>query len=482
MNKLNKNSKLITLKIDKKVETTRTGKCSILGTKIPFPAYVPEIKGSEDWGVFIKNINLFPEKWPVMVQAGYWKKLASSVPLVTLNLDLDTAKAIKEHHFIFYEPPELYSFKIVSLLLKHSFSGNSSTARSFWKHVKEGDYEKALMLLPAFERKFAKAIWPYVLGKLKKETQEQSSTKLSDYRRILESVWLSIDQEYITKLNSLMFETPNLGSTSFIPPMPLLKSTSTAEMISQVLRMNRASGFLVSEKLKELTKDGPSKVSISAPWLHLYLDTSCFEASSEDKGHFGLQGIIQLVESSFNSQVHVGITLTINGIENLKSEQTKKNRLISAIENLDDFAVSHGVPLYLPRSGYYGMELLDYGVEFFGSLLSGGLRYSSGGAFDLQEEYGKTAVYGTGDLNLSDLESYLKNNKELPYLANLPSTIPEEWLLKPVIFRTNFSKPRRIATHTREVREIAESVKKGIPKPAYNYLVRIHEAGGPLYV
>lgn len=471
--------------VKEKVETARNGICNIKGKEISFPAYIPEIKGEEDWVVFYRNMDYLPEKWPIMVQAGFLRNLMSSIPS-TFDVDLITSRAILERHFILYEPMEIYSFKLIYPLLNHSFYGSLSTSRNFPKRVREKDKEAALSLIPPFERKFIEAVWAFVEEYYDKEAKVVQKAKVSDYRHLFEGVWSKIDLEYMTKLKSMMLEAQNLKSTSFIPPVPLLKSTSSQEIVQQVVRMNRASGFLASGNLNIPLEGGVTKVNVSLPWHSLYIDSSCFRPESDEKGHISSQEIIKIVRLSFNSRAHIGISLTINGIEHLKTDLTQKSQLLKLIEDLDDFAFSRGVPLFIPRSGYYGMELIDYGVEFFGSILNGRLKYSAGGRTtdenDKTDKYGITAVYDVGDLNFVKLEEYLQNNGELPHLGNLPNTLPNGAVLNDSDFRINFSKPRRIATHVREVKEIANAIKEGSLKPAFNYLTRIQNAGVNQYI
>lgn len=478
--------KLVQLKVEEKTESARIGKCYFFDKELTFPAYIPEIKGEEDWKVFHRHMNLLPESWPVMIQSGFLSQFLSSLPQVTIELDAKTALAVRERHFIFYEPMEIYSFKLIRPLLSHSFAGSSSIAGNFSKNVKDRDQNSALSLLPLFERSFIKAVWGHIEGYYAREDSQKVVTKRNEYSKALESVWASIDQEYFAKINSMMFEAPNLASSSFIPPVPLLRSSSPKGLQSQVIRMNRASGFLFSETLKKLPLDGPTKVRIALPWYSLYVDASCFDAKSNDKEQLQYKELMKIVESSFDARWHIGISVTVNRIEDIKKDRASKNQFLSFIESLDDFALSHGVPLFMPRSGYYGMEMLDYGVEFFSSMLSGNLKYSSGGDSgdekDPTAKYGKTAVYETGDLTFEKLLKYLETNKELPKVGNLPSRLPIGNVIGDMDFRLHFSKPRRIATHVREVKEISDEIRTGRPRAAFNYLTRIQNAGMNQYI
>ncbi len=129
------------------------------------------------------------------------------------------------------------------------------------------------------------------------------------------------------------------------------------------------------------------------------------------------------------------------------------------------------------------MEMLDYGVTFFSSLLSGAPTYprNRGMSENEEDQYGKTAVYRAGDLPLDDLKIYLHSNHALPTVEGLPSRPTEEMLKDPDLFRMTFSKPMRLGTHGRELTEIAKAIDKGTRHPALRYLEDMSAAGGNRY-
>ena len=113
-----RHSNLINLKVEKKTDTARTGKYSIRGVEFQFPSYIPELKGEEDWKVFMNHPDLLPKNSPIILPSGHWASLVTSIPLPTLDYDISVAKAIRDHHLIFFEPPEIYSYKLPQILLR----------------------------------------------------------------------------------------------------------------------------------------------------------------------------------------------------------------------------------------------------------------------------------------------------------------------------------------------------------------------------
>ena len=197
----------------------------------------------------------------------------------------------------------------------------------------------------------------------------------------------------------------------------------------------------------------------------------------------GVSTISEIAKASFDTKGHVGIALTMHSLSKTMTDGARKERLVWLVEDLDEFASSRGVPMLLPRSGYWGMEFLDHGVNFVSSLLSGRSMYPNTRGMPERDEdkYGKTAVYRAGDLSYKELMDYLARNQELPPAAGLMSRPTAEMLVDPQTFRMQFSKPRRLATHARELDEIAKAINKGTRRPALAYLQDMAASGGKRY-
>jgi len=148
------------------------------------------------------------------------------------------------------------------------------------------------------------------------------------------------------------------------------------------------------------------------------------------------------------------------------------------VEEISDFGLSHGVPLFLPRGGYYAFEMIDHGAAFFGSLLSGNPRYPMipGGSDDPDNKFGKLLIYGEGEFPFEKVKPALESRKELPLIPGLPSKPTKEQLSNDRIWRAQVSKPRRIGTHVREVNELVNDLRqKGTRNPALRYLERLQQ-------
>ncbi len=476
------------VKIEKRVETALRGKCSLVGRETRFPGYVAEVKGPEDWSVIAHHHHLRSENWPIMVPTGHWPALIRSIPGAFTTFEPDLRDLIQTHHFIFYDPPELYRYSMPLTLISHALRGNRSQARRYWAEaIEEDDAQAALGRLPEFQRRFVEAQWDLAIWqkfqqprKTKWKTLKQPSRPSKTAR--LDAVWSSVDQEYLRHIQEMLEEASVLPSASFIPPVPALKASSSQAQRQQVVRMNRASAFLTRSRY-QLTTATRNPKNMAWPWLSLYIDSSCVGPGSEKEKATGDRKLLEIIRSSFDTRAHVGIAMTIHPWNNLKNVRDTKDRLLRLLEDLVDFTSARGVPILLPRSGYYGLEMLDHGVTFFGSRLSGAPKYPSnpGMSKNPLHSFGRAAVYRTGDLSVKEVRNYLKTHKDLPPIRGLPSRPSAEMLEAPRIYRRYFSKPMRIGTHSRELGEISRAIGKGTRSPALRYLEDMAAAGKRYY-
>ncbi len=477
------------IKIEKKVEAAARGKCVLVKREVSFPGFVPEVKGPEDWRAVIRSNQADSPKWPIILPSGHWEALMRSIPEILRVYEPSLAQLIQSRHFIFYDPPELFRFVMPLTLISFGLRASVSQARRFWTlAIEEDDKESALGMLPEFERKFVEPQWDLALWqkykqpRIKEWPSVKKPAKPESTPRV-DGVWDSIDQEYFSKVQEAMDEASILPSASFIPLVPVLKASSSEQRRAQVRQMNRAAAYLSRQRYKLVNWSG-GQTNVAWPWLSLYIDPSCCDAGSDDKAATGVEKISELAKASFDSKAHVGIALTVYSLGSAKKDSTRKERLIWLVEDLDEFASSRGVPILLPRSGYPGLELLDYGVRFFSSLLSGAATYPhSRGMSDREEDqYGKTAVYRVGDLSFEELKDYLTANKELPPVRGVPSRPTDLMMKDPPTFRAEFSKPARLGTHARELDEISKAIDKGTRRPALRYLEDMASAGGKSYL
>lgn len=460
--------------IEKQVETARIGKVFLVNKLIDFPAYISEIKSGEDLKAVLNYNEHFPKTWPISIHSGHYVNIMKSMPEM-LTGDSVIQNLLLNRHFIFYEPNEFYRYCMPLPLVSHVFKGNISQTRRFWKKaLEEGDRDAALKMIPIFERRFLEPLWDRLIYQKYQDCSDKRKKKIIEPQKPdgypkLDQIWLKIDNEYFDKVIKGLHEASIPKSASYIPPVMRLVSSSDQTERNMVVRMNKASAFLWNKKIK----------SKAMPWLSIYADHSCFsiDASNSDKTDY--QYLEEVIQQSFDSRAHVGIAVTITGWENIKKYDSSKSNLIAFIQDISDFASLYGVPLFLPRGGYYALEMIDQGAAFFGSLLNGNPRYPPrpGGSADPYNKYGKIIVYRGGEWSFNKMKTFLKNKKnELPKVPGLPRRPYPEYLDDDKRWRINYSKPMRMGVHSREINEIVNDMKKrGTRKPAKRYLEGITE-------
>jgi len=463
--------------IEKKVEHTWVGKTYLMGLEVPYPAYIPEVKADEDWHAVLLYDDYIPKGWVISFHSGYWNRVCGpllSIPEQRKNL----MKIVLSRPILFYEPPEFYRFVMPLPLISHALRGSIGNIKKFWKKaIDERDKEGALSLLPEFERKFIEAQWEQTLYHKWKMISEKRRSKVDpvkkpEDRAYVHNVWMrEIELSDIwSKVTEGLQEAEKVKYGSYIPPSPPLFSTSNKKDREHIKNIIRSIAYLRNIKLKRCK---------SNPWLSLYIDQTCFSKTitgGDEKT--GVAEIAEIVNDSFDSRVHAGISLTITGWKSIKNEDSSKRNLNWLIEEISDFGLTQGVPLFLPRGGYYAFEMIDHGVAFFGSLLSGNPQYPRmpGGSDDPDMKFGKLVVYGEGEYNFEKIKHSLQEGRELPKIDGLSSKPTSTQLSNDKIWRTQVSKPRRMGTHVREINEIVKDIKqRGTRSPALRYLERFKQ-------
>lgn len=462
-------------KVTKQVQSTRIGNVFLVDKEVNFPAYIPEIKSGEDLKAVMNYEQHFPETWPISISSSHFRQVFESMPEMHTDESVQIQNLLLNRHFIFYEPNELYRYTMPLTLVSHVFAGNISRTRRFWRYaLTENNKAKALNMLPPFERKFIEAEWPHTIYHKYNDCSEkrQESIKKPDKPTDwphLERVWHQINDEYFDKILRGLKEADNVPSASYIPPTPRLVASSDKSERERVVMMNRATSFLWKNRAD----------TDAMPWLSLYVDQSCFTRDTFDGDQTGPDELQKVIQDSFSSRAHVGISITISGWEQIKESDSAKRKLIYFMKDAADYASQYGAPLYLPRGGYYAFEMIDHGAAFFGSLLNGNEKYSKkrGGPADADMRYGKLAVYRSGNWSFDKVKRFLRDeSNEFPPVPGLPNRPYPHDLKKAKRFRINYSKPMRIGIHTREVNELINAVKNnGTLNPALRYLETISE-------
>jgi hypothetical protein len=463
------------LKIEKKVEHTWIGKTNLMGKEVPYPTYIPEIKSLEDWHTVVSYSKYIPEDWPLSFHSGYWNRL--SEPILSLPNERDELiKIATSRPIIFYEPHEFYRFTMPLPLISHALRGSVVNIKKFWKAtLEEKNKDAALSLLPEFERKFIEAQWEQARYHKWQSISEKRQKKIEAIKKpddnvSVSDVWINKIElsDVWSKVTEGLQEAEKVKFGSYVPPVPPLFSTSDKKVRSQIKNIIRAIAFLRLHKLNKCKAN---------PWFSLYVDQTCFlKTVTGGDEKTGVAEIAEIVNDTFDSRVHVGIALTITGWKNIKEQDTAKRNLKWLIEELSDFGFSKGVPLYLPRGGYYAFEMIDHGAAFFGSLLSGNPFYPRfpGGSDDPDVKFGKLVIYGDGEYTFDKIKHTLQQGKELPKIDGLNSHPTSVQLSDDRIWRTQVSKPRRVGTHIREIKEIVNDIKsRGTRDPALRYLERL---------
>ena len=461
--------------IERKVEHAWIGKAYLMGQEVSYPAYVPEIKGNEDWYAALSYEEYIPKGWPISFHSGYWNRICGALLSVREQRDKILNVALSRP-IIFYEPHEFYRFTMPLPLISHALRGSIANIKKFWKAaLDEKDKERALLMLPEFERKFIEAQWNQMIYHKWKTSSEKRRSKIGsikkpEERAYVSNVWMrKIELSDIwSKATEGLQEAEKVKFGSYVPPAPPLFSTSDKKDRNQIKNIIKSIAYLRNNKLKRCK---------SNLWLSLYVDQTCFSKTimgGDEKT--GVAEIAGIVNDTFDSRVHVGIALTITGWKSIKEDVSSKRNLKWLIEELSDFGFAHGIPIFLPRGGYYAFEMIDHGAAFFGSLLSGNPTYpkTPGGSDVPDAKFGKLVVYGEGECTFEKIKRVLQDGKELPKIVGLSSRPTITQLSNDRLWRSQVSKPRRIGTHTREIKEVIKDIKlKGNRSPALRYLERL---------
>lgn len=460
------------------------GTLRIHGKEIATPSFVLEIANIEDFETMIRNCHLLKEPHIVAVGAYRWVQLTQSIPTVVDDeLSTKSRNMVSLNHIVTYEAPELYRYLMPRKLLTHALRGDGNKKKKFWKLALVDDSkEEALALLPAFEREFVRNQWDLLRWQHYSDMERLEAKSLEDVKvkperpedsPDPESAWSNVSESYIEHVTKGLLECQGMNtSSSFVPGMRTLKAGSEKYVQNQVKKSNRASAFIWRNVL-----DGPAFPN-GRPWFHLSLDSSVFTKNGDVST--GPDDVLSILDASLDPSAHCGICVTMTGWQKAWQEGKPRNRLESFFTELSDVAFTRRVPTYAARSKWVGLDLMDKGLTFAGTLLNGNelISRSSGGIdANSPNAFGTVPIYG--HCVEADVQSLFEENSvwgklqnpiELHRFDSIESKCDPALQYDAERFRKEFAKPRRIATHTQEAREIREALNRGVFKPGREYI------------
>ncbi len=442
---------------------------------IPSPVYIPELKGAEGLHALLDHVDALDQTNPIMVPAAKWSWLRDKPGIKTRTNDRGTyvgdeeIQELEENHpLVFYDPPELYNYKLTKTLTNYLFKHSTWDKEYFESLLTQGKHSDAFRELPEFIHPFLHANINRLLEEVDGAAQVSPTDKKID---TTQEAWISLEPEHFeTYFQVLAAQADERPSSVVIPPVPQMSRNFSDELVEAWRRSN--------EKMAEAVagKDSDS-------YFHLYMDYQSLDPNASDDT---ASECLQVLEQALEEGDYAGIALTVHQ-PNKIWQTNRAARMQTFVEDLSDIGSEVGLPIISPRSEWFGSFITDLGVQGFSSLLNGAWqysRYSSGGGPTGADKYGSTMIPNEARaLKLraqdeDDLEGYLDANGSLPNVKGLPSVPPtydesgsnvkEKFGTSPE-FRKTFGKPRRLA-HVAEAQQFREDRADGVTNPAREYL------------
>jgi hypothetical protein len=437
-------------------------------TGIQAPFFIPELTGPEDLEALLNGLPALDENNPVMVPGYRWQDIRSKPTFKDKRSEIK--RLLSTHPFFYYEPVELYRFKMPMHLVTYAFQGNRSKSREFYKQTRKGEVDQAISMLPTFFQPFLEA----QIERLLEKTDDADPDDAPDTknRKIHES-WRDerADKGFTEYFDYLVEDAQRSPNVSVIPPVPPILASSDRDAVTRTFGVNRYMTSLCEKK-----GSGMSGNRVYS-YFHLYIDQGAFKSGSNKS-----QQIISKLKDEIVEFDYAGVAVTISNYDRAWENGLEKS-IEKFVNRVSNIAGQQDLPVTLPRSNWYGAYLTDSGVQSFSSPLNGNERkhQRSTGGMGKKARYGTVAMYGEAfDLNVSQLETVLERNGQVHDVDHLPSEPPtfapeeREWKQKfgkARQFRVEFAKPRRLV-HSQEAREFREDIKAGVPNPAEHYFRR----------
>lgn len=449
-------------------------------THIETPIYSPEVKSDEDLTVLLRNGLALDDGSPILVPGYTWHSIRSRTKFQTLTSQIQDL--VRNHPILYREPVELFRFRRPRRLVSYGLGADRGRSGRFYKHLRGHRFDKAIGMLPEF-------IQPFVEVQMERLLELEDVDVPSEYKNTLQSTTNGWNDKranqgwpnYFADIAKDAKKSPNAG---VVPPVPPIRASSNQSVIDQAMGANH--GMVNTCRKINAGRFG----SPIYPYLHIYTDYSVLKDTTNND--FRIVDAIRqeirdrdeessLTEVGDGGVSYQGVVLTITNLSNVW-ESNMVVRLEQFVEQIETAAREYGLPVMMPRSGWYGLYLTDLGIQNFSSLLNGNETYSQRGRGGITTEakFGKTPFYGTAiEPSAPDTYRMLKNTGGTVHpVAGLPNEPPtfdpsasnwENRLGDPEQYRKEFGKPRRLV-HAQEAREIRASKTKGRNRPAKQYL------------
>lgn len=435
---------------------------------IEAPFYCPEIKGPEGLESLLTVHGALDSHNPIVVPGYRWQDIRSKPSFKDQKREIK--RLISQHPIYYYEPVELFRYTQPKNLVTYAFQGSRSSSREFYQRIRKGNMKSAVGMLPEFFQPFLEAQLERLIEKTDRATVPPS---ISTKNKKIHEAWRDkrADQGFQTYFDYLVDDAVKQPNVSIVPPVPPILASSGKDTINRTRGVNRYMTRLCESKTSSLS--GNRVYS----YFHIYIDQGAFKSSSQNN-----RKVISALESELEEYDYAGVAITISNYD-----RAWNNNLAPTLEKFVTAATNisrdHDLPVFLPRSSWYGAHLTDFGVQGFSSLMNGNVQYTqrASGGMSPEAKYGTVPVYGhAAEVNVSKLESYLRQNGEMHKIDGLPSEPPtfnpNESTVKKKFgsardFRIQFGKARRL-THVQEAREFRQDKQAGIPQPARRYFER----------
>lgn len=436
---------------------------------IEAPFYTPEVSGPEGLQALLYAKEALESQNPIIVPGYRWQDIRSKPRFREVSQEI--RELVTEHPLLYYEPVELFRYTRPQKLVTYALRGDQSRSRAFYNDLRNGEFEKAIQSLPRFFQPFVEAQMKSLLESKDIEVppryQSQSSGKVHEAWRDKRA-----DSGFTRYFETLANDAGNAPNATLIPPVPPVMKSTGQDVISRTLGFNSYMQQLAATKYNEASSGSTTS------YLHFYMDQGVFEPENNDND----RRVMKAIRSEIQNSAYAGIALTISNIEKVWAKGNEKS-LERFIADITSFARQEHLPVIMPRSGYYGMQLTDHGIQAFSNMMNGNLTYNRrGGGISERAKYGTVPIYGEAvDVNAEQLDQVLSRNAgNVHDVAGIPSSPPtynraaqsyKDKFGKANQFRIQFGKPRRMV-HVKEVKELRDGLRRGTAQPARRYLER----------
>lgn len=444
---------------------------------IEAPSYIPEIGSAEDLHVVLDNQELLDENNPIFVLSNKWKTIRLKKEFEDRQWEIQNL--IEEYPIIYYEPPELFRYKMPRTLPKYARSSSVSLGRKFNTRIRNGNVQEALDLVPEFYQPFIRHQLQSVCENIVDDGGELPEEAVGQDKKITDA-WRSEDVRdgVFDHFMTIARDAGKFSRSYVIPPAnPIMESGNERDldMMDGVNKwMHTACRELRENPSLTNFEDTPTEATYS--YYHIYADAGILRPNTNID-----EAIRDHLQDALSNYSYAGVALTISRYPNIwNSNDISVSSLEEFVTDIVNTARQNSVPVILPRSKWYGEYLTDLGIHGFGSMFKTGLRLSDGGGGDPKYRWGKLPIIDQArEVDVEELGEYIDENEELPNVDGMrgipPGYDPSANDLKQKWgpakrFRIETSKPWRLAVHNEEVNRLKDAKRNGLHSPAKRYL------------